>query len=564
MEPLSARRDGGLLWLTLDTPGSEVNVFDLRAAHALEQAFATLEDDVEAVVLSSAKPGSFVNGVGLMMAGAVKARGDVARLTEPVRRAYRALRTSRVPTIAAIRGNCFGCGVELALQCRYRVAIDEGPTRFYMTEIADYLFVPCFGATQDLPRLVGLDAAIRLVVGGEEWSAREAVRGGLVDRVVPAQGSDEAIRAMALDAARGLARPQRTVSVDPDLARRARASAAALPAAQRFVSARAIALLERGAQGAEAFDDEIAAAEETVACPASKAAQGFFFVRHIARERERRLRARRVGSLVLAGLPALAEALRRVAPLDVPIVTAPAPIFDETRLLLASTEGPGVDVVISTGVRPPALGSRARAWAPLLRARIRFVEIDGLTRAETAAALALALQHAGIETATTYAGARFVSERLAAALLDPLDRHVASGGSPDDARAAVRAMGIARSMRDLALAFDRAPLAPAVHDAPADAHHGADPRLVSALAASLCATALDVLARAEVRHPATLDLVARHVVDFPLAERSLTTFATRSRACALLDRRAEIEALLDGWMLTRLEEHAKGGRDVWS
>jgi enoyl-CoA hydratase/carnithine racemase len=563
MQPLSARRDEALLWLTLDTPGSDVNVFDLRAARALEEALCTLESDVEAVVLTSSKPGSFVNGVGLMMAGAVKAPGDVARLTEPVRRAYRALRDVRVPTIAAIRGNCFGCGVELALQCRYRVAIDDGPTRFYMTEIADYLFVPCFGATQDLPRIVGLDAAIRLVVAGEEWSARDAVRGGLVDRLVPAQGSDEAIRALALDARAGLWRTSRVVGLDPEITRRARTTLTSLPDPQRFVSARALDLLERGGAGAGAYEEEIVAAEETVACPASKAAQGFFFVRQIAATRERKASARRVSSLVLAGLPALAEALRRVAPLDLPIASAPAARFDETRLLLASTDGPGVDVVLSTGLRPPPRGTRARAWAPFLRSGIRFVEIDGGSRPEAASALASVLQRAGLETATSFPGASFVSQRVAAALLDPLDRYVAAGGRVGMALAAVIDLGIARSVRGLATAFDREPLRPCASDG-AHRPRAIDPRISAALAASLVATALDVLAVREVAHPATLDLVARHVIDFPLAERSLTTYATRARARALLDRHGELEPLVEPWVLTRLETHAQGGRDVWS
>ena len=61
----------GVLTLTLDTPGSDVNVFDLRAANALASALETLDPGIEAVVLASTKPGSFVNGVGLMMAGAV-------------------------------------------------------------------------------------------------------------------------------------------------------------------------------------------------------------------------------------------------------------------------------------------------------------------------------------------------------------------------------------------------------------------------------------------------------------------------------------------------------------
>jgi enoyl-CoA hydratase/carnithine racemase len=488
----------------------------------------------------------------------VKARGDVARLTAPVRRAYRALRESKVPTIAAIHGNCFGCGVELALQCRHRVAVDDGPTCFYMTEIADYLFVPCFGATQDLPRVVGLDAAIRLVVGGERWTARDAVAGGLVDRIVPARGCDEAIRAMALEVKAGRMRSLRVVGFDPMVGPRARARAAALPEAQRMVAERAIDLLERGALGQDAYDDEIVAAEQSVARPESKAAQGFFFVRQIAAARERRASAERVSSIVVAGLPRLGDALARTAPVELPIVLAPAPRMDPHRLLVASSDGPGVDVVLSTGPRPPLSGTRARAWAPFLASGSRFVEIDGETRPEVAAALALALQRAGFETATTRPADGFVSERLICALLDPIEWHLACGGSLADATAALARLGIVRPLRVIAQSIG-VPLAPLTQAASAEAARTLD----VAIGASLVAIAVDTLARGVALHPATLDVVARHAIDFPLSQRSLTSYATVARARGLLEQSRGIEAVTDS-VRAVLEAHVRGGRDVWS
>jgi len=555
MESLSARAEGGLLWLTLDTPGSDVNVFDLRAARALEHELTHLSPDVGAIVLSSTKPGSFVNGVGLMMAGAVKAKGDVARLTAPVRAAYRALRDAPVPTIAAIHGNCFGCGVELALQCRHRIAVDDGPTCFYMTEIADYLFVPCFGATQDLPRVVGLDAAIRLVVGGERWTAREAAMAGLVDRVIAPRGCDEAIRAMALEARAGRMRSQRVVGFDPESSRRARIATATLPDAQRGVSESAIDLLERGALGHDAYDDEIVAAEESVARPESKAAQGFFFVRQIAAARERRTSVPRVTSLVVAGLPLLADTLARNAPMELPIVLAPAPRIDPGRLLIASSDGPGVDVVLSTDGKPPTSG-RVRAWAPFLASGSRFVEIDG-ARPDGAAALALVLQRAGLETATTHARGAFVSEGVVRALLDPIARFLKRGGSIGAAQAALTRLGIARPLRTIAASVGR-PFGCEIETTSRDI------KLDVAIAASLIAFVVETLASGSVAHPASLDVIARHGIDFPLAHRSLTSFATVARAGALLEHASEIAQLTPLSVLDALDAHASGGRDVWS
>ncbi len=557
MEALHARSDRGVLTLTLDTPGSDVNVFDLRAANALADALETLDPAIEAVVLASAKPGSFVNGVGLMMAGAVKAPGDVAQLTAPVRRAYRALRNARVPTIATIAGNCFGCGVELALQCTHRIAVEDGPTCFYMTEIADYLFVPCFGATQDLPAIVGLDAAVRLLVFGERWTARDALRGGLVDRAVPVRGSDEAFAAF-VDEVRGGRVPSRRAMRavgQVDLAP-VRERLADLPEAMRFPSEAALALLERGARGEAAYDDEIQAAGETVVRDASKAAQGFFFVRQIAAQRERRSQGPRTRALVLAGLPRLLRQLRQRAPADLAIVDAPAPRPEAHRLLLASSSGPGVDVVVSTASAPPVReGGRAVAWAPLLGLGHAFVEIDAVRAPAVASQLASALHRAGFETAQTRPSGAFVTERVAGALLDPIARFVARTGRAADAARTARALGFARPPATLALALGHARGA----SGEADASSGeASPALAAAIAATLVALTFELLRGGEIPHPATLDVLARHVLDFPLAERSLCSFASVRRAASLLDRANELEPFVDPSVLARLEDHARG------
>ena len=177
---------------------------------------------IRAVVLRSGKLGSFMNGVQLMLAGTVKSVDEAARLTAPVAEAYRALRTCPVPTVAAIRGNCYGCGVELTLQCRYRVASDERDTHFYMTELADYLLIPTFGSTQDLPRLLGLEGAVEFLLWGRRWPARRAFERGLVDGCFDPDAFDREVDAFVdgLPAAR---QEERTTSHPPaDVRARAR------------------------------------------------------------------------------------------------------------------------------------------------------------------------------------------------------------------------------------------------------------------------------------------------------------------------------------------------------
>jgi 3-hydroxyacyl-CoA dehydrogenase len=85
--------------------------------------------------------------------------------------------------VAALHGSVFGGGLLVALACDWRVA--EADTRFAMPEVGLGL-LPTFGGTLLLPRLVGVEPALRLIVDGEQWSAEQAREHGLIDEIVPA------------------------------------------------------------------------------------------------------------------------------------------------------------------------------------------------------------------------------------------------------------------------------------------------------------------------------------------------------------------------------------------
>ncbi|MCI0548870.1 MAG: enoyl-CoA hydratase-related protein [Candidatus Rokubacteria bacterium] len=98
------------------------------------------------------------------------------------------------PIVAAIRGHCFGGGLELALACDIRVAADDA--RLGLTEI-DLAIIPGGGGTQRLPRLVGRGKALEMILTGARIPAAEALRIGLVERVVPAGELLDHARALA-------------------------------------------------------------------------------------------------------------------------------------------------------------------------------------------------------------------------------------------------------------------------------------------------------------------------------------------------------------------------------
>jgi enoyl-CoA hydratase/carnithine racemase len=179
--PFGVRREGGRLWLTLDSPGSTVNVFGLDAAAQLLEILGAVPAGVREIGLRSGKAGSFVNGAGLLYARAMRSRKTALDVSAPVRRAYEALAACPLPTVALIEGNCYGCGLELALCCQRRVVRDVPEAHFRMTEIADYRFIPLFGGIERLAKLLGKGPALELLLGGENWSARKAARAGLVE-----------------------------------------------------------------------------------------------------------------------------------------------------------------------------------------------------------------------------------------------------------------------------------------------------------------------------------------------------------------------------------------------
>jgi 3-hydroxyacyl-CoA dehydrogenase/enoyl-CoA hydratase/3-hydroxybutyryl-CoA epimerase len=113
----------------------------------------------------------------------------------------------RAPVVAAIHGACLGGGLETALACRYRICTDHPKTSLGVPEVQLGL-IPGMGGTQRLPRLVGLQAALDMILTGRSIRAKRALQMGLVDEMVhPA-----ILREIAIDRARGLAAGTRTPS----------------------------------------------------------------------------------------------------------------------------------------------------------------------------------------------------------------------------------------------------------------------------------------------------------------------------------------------------------------
>ncbi len=190
--PLQITRDGAVVTLRFSRPEA-LNAINVPMAQALLSAVRDLARDasVRAVVLCGAGKG-FMAGGDLATLRADPVQGAAALLA-PLNEAVQVLATLNAPVIAKVHGVAAGAGLSLMLQADFVIAA-EG-TRFNLAYIN--LGTSCdVGASWALPRLVGLRNALEIALLGDTLTAPDALRLGLVNRVVPAQHLDTAANAL--------------------------------------------------------------------------------------------------------------------------------------------------------------------------------------------------------------------------------------------------------------------------------------------------------------------------------------------------------------------------------
>jgi 3-hydroxyacyl-CoA dehydrogenase len=175
-------RDGVAI-LTIDNP--PVNALGAQSIPPLLTGLADAEADAEvgALVITGAH-GTFSGGADM------KAFGANPPLRPHVRDLIERLDASAKPIVAALEGNAMGGGLELALACDYRVAARGA--RLALPEIKRGL-LPGAGGTQRLPRLIGVGAALEMILGGDPVDAQRAAGMGLVDAVAEGDLLDAAV-----------------------------------------------------------------------------------------------------------------------------------------------------------------------------------------------------------------------------------------------------------------------------------------------------------------------------------------------------------------------------------
>jgi 3-hydroxyacyl-CoA dehydrogenase/enoyl-CoA hydratase/3-hydroxybutyryl-CoA epimerase len=195
----------GIVLVLFDVPDRPVNTLgdeSIREFSAIVDRIAG-DSTVKGVVIASGKPGTFCAGgeigdldtvVGPPPAGeeAVVLAADYARFSRE-NELFRKLETCGKPVAAAIEGVALGGGAELALACHYRVAADSPAVKIGFPEVTAGMH-PGGGGTQRLPRLVGIQAALKLLLDGRPIKVEEAKKIGFLNALAPPGGTVEAAK----------------------------------------------------------------------------------------------------------------------------------------------------------------------------------------------------------------------------------------------------------------------------------------------------------------------------------------------------------------------------------
>lgn len=231
----------GLLLATIDMRDRTMNVFSFDLMDALDRLMDRVESDgaVRCVVVTSGKPSGFLAGADLTM---VRGFCSEARTASPERmfetcgrlgRQFVRLEASAKPWVAAVNGLALGGGLELAMACRARITTDDRRIQLGLPEIR-WGLLPGAGGTQRLPRLVGFDRGIDLLLTGRSLSAAQAVEYGLFSAAVPPDRLLDEARATARALAGTAYRPEEKFAFFPQRDVPAHSHSKALAIAARF------------------------------------------------------------------------------------------------------------------------------------------------------------------------------------------------------------------------------------------------------------------------------------------------------------------------------------------
>lgn len=172
--------------LGFDNQKGPMNVLSRDVLEELEQIIDELQNqrDIAGVIFRSLKKDTFIAGADIKDIEAFSTADEATEGARAMEAVFRKISQLPFPTVAAIHGTCLGGGLELSLACTWRIGTRHAKTKLGLPEIQLGL-LPGAGGTQRLPRLIGIQPALDMILTGKHVPAKKAQKLGLLDAVVP-------------------------------------------------------------------------------------------------------------------------------------------------------------------------------------------------------------------------------------------------------------------------------------------------------------------------------------------------------------------------------------------
>ncbi|XP_032678074.1 trifunctional enzyme subunit alpha, mitochondrial [Odontomachus brunneus] len=171
--------------IAMDSPGVKMNTINKEVMEEIKGLLTEIQSNslVNAMVLISGKPDNFIAGADISMLENLTSVESSYEMIIEGHRIFNMISTSSKPIVAAIQGSCLGGGLEVALACHYRLAVNNKKTSLGLPEVMLGL-LPGGGGTQRLPQTVSLLTALDMMLTGKMIKADRAKKLGLVDMIV--------------------------------------------------------------------------------------------------------------------------------------------------------------------------------------------------------------------------------------------------------------------------------------------------------------------------------------------------------------------------------------------
>ena len=327
MNHLKFERDHDLAILWLDTPNERVNKLSKEMLGEFEAVLDTITNDAEikGAVLISRKADSFVVGADINELRTLSSPEEAQRVVKEAHRLLNKLASLSKPVVAAIHGPCVGGGLELVMACTYRLASEHKKTKFALPEV-NLGLLPGAGGTQRLPRLVGVQAALEMMLTGKNIYPKPARRMGLVDALIHHHGLLDAAKRAARGLASGDVKPrERQQSLTDRLLERTPLSRMVYSKAEESVQKKTLGNypappkiiecvrtgMERGMQAG--LDTEARHFSELLFTPQSRALVHLFFLKSGAEKNPYRKHVRKIEQIGVLGAGLMGSGIAQIS-----------------------------------------------------------------------------------------------------------------------------------------------------------------------------------------------------------------------------------------------------------